>query len=214
MDSNPLRKRDKPLLREQVFTGSLVYWHGPSLFGQNWSSVGRIHSTSTTQGSLNFSVLLFDSCTNAKAVLPPGEKFHPEMNTVIEAEALAFVRKRIGFVAKHGVSKDERHTTCRSLLAKLRRIERELDIEQHCSCRRLGAVHERLDRGRSLCNDIEKDLPAGLVGVVAVNATTGEWFNAQNKDAGWKEARKKWGENIAAPPLWMIMLTPEHNLLS
>lgn len=71
---------------------------------------------------------------------------------------------------------------------------------------RVDAVAERDRLARVLLAEIHADLPTDMTGVVMVNADTGEWLNAPNKDEGWAEARKKWGAKIAHPPLWMITL--------
>jgi hypothetical protein len=70
-------------------------------------------------------------------------------------------------------------------------------------------VAARDKKARTLLEEIHKRLPSNLVGVVMVNADTEEWFNANDKDAGWAECRRRWGENIVHPPIWMISLTPQ-----
>ena len=66
------------------------------------------------------------------------------------------------------------------------------------------AVDERNRKAMALLERIKKELSPDLTGVVMVNADTEEWFQAANKDAGWKEARRRYGPQIAHPPLWMI----------
>lgn len=78
---------------------------------------------------------------------------------------------------------------------------------------RLEAVAERDRKARALCDEIEKKLPKGMTGVVMVNADTGEWLNAKDRDEGWKKAEKKWGKDIAHPPLWQITLTPQKEFI-
>jgi len=78
---------------------------------------------------------------------------------------------------------------------------------------RIDKIAERDRKARELVNQIHRNLPQGLTGVVMVNADTGEWLNAKDKNDGWKKSRRKWGKNIAHPPLWIITLTPEPEYL-
>ncbi len=77
----------------------------------------------------------------------------------------------------------------------------------------IKAVAERDRKARALVDQIHKNLPPGLTGVVMINADTGEWLHAEDKDDGWKKSRRRWGKNIAHPPLWTIVLTPEPEYL-
>ena len=78
---------------------------------------------------------------------------------------------------------------------------------------RINAIAERDRKARALVNEIHEKLPPGLTGVVMVNADTGEWLNAKDKADGWKKSSRKWGKDIAHPPLWMITLTHEPEYL-
>ncbi len=65
------------------------------------------------------------------------------------------------------------------------------------------------EEARAFCGRIQEKLPRGMKGVVMVNADTRKWFNAANRNAGWTEARRRWGKEIAHPPIYMIVLTEE-----
>ena len=72
--------------------------------------------------------------------------------------------------------------------------------------KRLQALWRYLDAGRAYLGEVHAKLPEGMTGVVMVNQDRGLYFHAESKDAGWAEARRRWGPNIAHPPLWMIEL--------
>ncbi|MEK7114246.1 MAG: hypothetical protein AAB850_01715 [Patescibacteria group bacterium] len=72
---------------------------------------------------------------------------------------------------------------------------------------RIAKIAERERKAQVLLDEIHKGLPKDMTSVVMVNADTKEWFNKKNVDACWREARKRWGKDIAGPPIHTITLT-------
>ncbi len=80
--------------------------------------------------------------------------------------------------------------------------------EEDCEFKeRVASVAERERKANILLDNIIEQLPQGLNGlVVMVNADTGTWFNTKDHETGWMEAKQRWGEHIAHPPVWTIDL--------
>ena len=70
--------------------------------------------------------------------------------------------------------------------------------------KRLRKLWRYLAEGHAYTEGFGDALPSDSTGYFVINFDKKEHFRAENKEEGWAEARRRWGKEIAHPPIWVV----------